>query len=308
MTKSMMPEPLKGVAVDQQYFGVASPQGVLMPRVAWLTDIHLNVLKGPAVYGFLDQIQASGADVVLLGGDIGESRDVAFYLTELAEAVQRPVYFVLGNHDFYRGSIHAVRAAAATLSITRPLLQWLSAAPGTGFVTLSPAPGANRSPRNATALVGHDGWADGRLGDYQRSEILLNDYFLIDELFELDKTERLALLHQLGDEAAAHFRKVVPLALETHEHVIVLTHVPPFREACWHEGRISDDDWLPHMACGAVGDELRRIMLAHPHRRMTVLCGHTHSPGEASILPNLTVLTGSAVYGQPTIQRVLAIA
>jgi Icc protein len=101
---------------------------------------------------------------------------------------------------------------------------------------------------------------------------------------------------------------VVPLALEAHEHVIVLTHVPPFREACWHEGRISDDNWLPHMACRAVGDELRRIMQAHPHRKMTVLCGHTHSPGEASILPNLTVLTGGAVYGQPTIQRVLEIA
>jgi len=38
---------------------------------------------------------------------------------------------------------------------------------------------------------------------------------------------------------------------------------------------------------------------------ITTLCGHTHSPGEASILPNLTVLTGGAVYGQPVIQRML---
>ncbi|MEX2213219.1 MAG: metallophosphoesterase [Phycisphaeraceae bacterium] len=265
-----------------------------MPRLAWLTDIHLNFLKGQAVYAFFDRIRDSDPDAVLLGGDIGEAHDVAFYLAELADVIQRPIYFVLGNHDFYRGSISAVRSAAGKLAVAQPMLHWLPAA---GVVALSPT----------TALVGHDGWADGRLGDYQRSEILLNDYLLIEELNKHDKAGRLDLLHQLGDEAADHFRKVLPPALASHEHVIVLTHVPPFREACWHEGRISDENWLPHMACKAVGDELRRIMLAYPHRRMTVLCGHTHSPGEATILPNLTVLTGESVYGKPKIQRLLEI-
>ena len=45
-------------------------------------------------------------------------------------------------------------------------------------------------------------------------------------------------------------------ALERFEHVLVLTHVPPFREACWHEGRISGDDYLPYFACKATGDVL----------------------------------------------------
>jgi hypothetical protein len=40
---------------------------------------------------------------------------------------------------------------------------------------------------------------------------------------------------------------------------------------------------------------------------MTVLCGHTHSSGEAQILPNLRVLTGGAVYGKPALQRVLEV-
>lgn len=40
-------------------------------------------------------------------------------------------------------------------------------------------------------------------------------------------------------------------------------HVPPFREASWHQGRISDDDWLPHFTCKAVGDVLREAMVAH---------------------------------------------
>jgi hypothetical protein len=79
----------------------------------------------------------------------------------------------------------------------------------------------------------------------------------------------------------------------------VLTHVPPFREACWYEGRISDDNWLPYFTCKAMGDVLTRVMRERPQKRMTVLCGHTHGAGEADILPNLHVRTGGAEYGRP---------
>ena len=33
-----------------------------------------------------------------------------------------------------------------------------------------------------TTIVGHDGWYDGRLGDYDSSEVILNDHLLIAEL------------------------------------------------------------------------------------------------------------------------------
>ena len=88
---------------------------------------------------------------------------------------------------------------------------------------------------------------------------------------------------------------------------IVLTHVPPFRESCWHQGRISDDDWLPYFTCRAVGDALLEIMQARPDRDLTVLCGHTHGEGQAEILPNLRVWTGGADYGKPRVERILVI-
>ena len=161
----------------------------------------------------------------------------------------------------------------------------------------------------AVGLVGHDGWSDGRAGDYWRSEVFLNDYLLIEELAEpLSKEERLQRLNRLGDEAAEHIRRVLPAALERYSEVLVLTHVPPFREACWHEGKISDDDWAPHFTCAAMGEVLRQIAQAYPHRQITVLCGHTHSPGEARIANNLLVLTGRAEYGRPEIQRVFELA
>ena len=124
----------------------------------------------------------------------------------------------------------------------------------------------------------------------------------------LDENERLLRLNALGDEAAARFRRILPGALARSRRLIVLTHVPPFREACWHRGRVSDDAWLPHFACKAVGEALIEAMASHPECEMTVLCGHTHSAGEAQVLPDLRVLTGGAEYGRPEMQRMLTVA
>jgi hypothetical protein len=40
---------------------------------------------------------------------------------------------------------------------------------------------------------------------------------------------------------------------------------------------------------------------------MTVLCAHTHSSGQVTILPNLLVKTGGEEYGSPEIQEILEI-
>ena len=83
--------------------------------------------------------------------------------------------------------------------------------------------------------------------------------------------------------------------------------MPPFADACWHEGRLSDDDWLPYFTCAAVGEVLRELARARPDRQLTVLCGHTHGGGEAQIEANLRVLTGEAVYRRPQLQRTLLV-
>ena len=263
-----------------------------MRRLAWLTDIHLNFAEPGAFDGLSRAILQSGADAVLLGGDIGEAPDVEEYLLELDRRLGLPLYFVLGNHDFYLGSIAGVRARVADLCRRSDRLSWLPAA---GVVALSPG----------TALVGHDGWADGRLGDYEHSGVTLSDYRFIAELTDLGAGERLGRLQALGDEAAAHFRAVLPAALARFPRVIVLTHVPPFREACRYLDRVANDDYLPHFACKAVGDVLAEAAAAHPGCQVTVLWSHTHSPSEAVILPNLRVVTGGAEYGEPSVQRLL---
>ena len=120
-----------------------------------------------------------------------------------------------------------------------------------------------------TGLIGHDGWADGRFGDYAGSDVLLNDYVLIEELATSRPRPRLERLHALGDAAAERFRCAFPRQSAVPA-CIALTHVPPFREACWHQGQISDDAWLPHFAAG---------------RRRGARGGHVGPPGPGAPRP-----------------------
>ena len=87
----------------------------------------------------------------------------------------------------------------------------------------------------------------------------------------------------------------------------MVTHVPPFREAAWYQGKTSGEEWLPYFACKVVGDVLVRTMQAYPQSKLLVLCGHTHGGGELQVLDNLKVLTGEARYGKPVIRRVFEI-
>jgi Icc protein len=266
----------------------------LTMKLAWATDIHLDFLDAAGVGTFTAELERTGADAFLIGGDIAKAGSVERHLRAFEARLLRPVYFVLGNHDFYVGSIAKVRAAMAGLSRRSRLLQWLPAA---GIVPLG----------SSTALVGHDGWGDARHGNPDTTPVRLNDFVMIEELSGIPRATRRDRLRALGDEAAAFVRATLPRAFETHERVLFLTHVPPFRESCWHQGRISDDDWLPYFTCRAVGDALLEIMRARPDRDLTVLCGHTHGAGTAEILPNLRVWTGGADYGKPRVERVLEI-
>src|SRR5262249_35964408 len=211
------------------------------------------------------------------------------YLLQLAAAVQRPIYFVLGNHDFYGGRIAEVRRRAAELSRASQWLYWL---PSAGIVALDAD----------TSLVGHDSWADGRFGKGVRSRFLLNDLYCIYDFQGLTREDWFRSIAALGDDAAAYFRDILPRAFARSRRVVLLTHVPPFAEAAWHFGRMSDEEALPHFACRAVGDALIEIMATRPDRYLTVLCGHTHSAGFVQVRPNLEVHTGAAEYGAPAIQ------
>ena len=258
-------------------------------KVLWLTDVHLDFPDANGLERFYRKLEKATADAILISGDIGQAPTVIEFLRQIQIAAQCPVYFVFGNHDYYYGSIASVRAQAARVFTSGPI-KYASLA---GIIPLT----------QTVCCVGHDGWGDSRNGNFLGSNVLLNDFELISELAGLPKLSLQKKLMQLGDEATMHLRTVLPDALAAFQHVILLTHVPPFPESAWWQGKPSGSDFLPFFSCKAMGDVLMEFIQKYPKKQMTVLCGHTHGSGIARILPNLIVYTGSARYGYPKIQK-----
>jgi hypothetical protein len=264
-------------------------------KAAWLTDLHLNHGKDGAFERLCAELAEARPDGLFVTGDTAEAKTVTMWLSRLADAVGVPLYFVLGNHDFYNGSVREVRAEIISVTKSSRFVRWLPACEPVMV-------------EEGVALVGHDGWGDGRAPDFDRSEVWLNDYIKIKELADISRTELKARLHRLGVEAAAALEPQLRAALGVAAHVVVLTHVPPFVGACWYMGKPSDQHWAPHFTCVAMGEMLARVAAEYPTRTISVLCGHTHSPGWYKAAPNLEVWTGEARYGYPQIQSVVEVS
>jgi len=267
-----------------------------MTRLAWMTDIHLNFLGTMQIENWLEEIQQEEFDALLITGDIGEADSLQDYLLRIEGRLKVPVYFVLGNHDYYRSSVENVRANMRRLHEEHPRLNWL---PEQGIVKLS----------DTVGMVGHGAWGDGGYGDFMASSLMLNDYVMIHDLCDLSPEKRLLKLRALGQDAALYIKRILPTALGRYSHVFVALHVPPFQESCWYDDKTpdADDDYLPHFTCKAVGDVLLEIADSYPDKQITVLCGHTHGRGETTIRPNLEVITEGAEYGKPTIARIFSL-
>ena len=267
-------------------------------RIAWLADTHLNFVDEGRRRRFVDQVAGHAPDAVLVSGDIADGWTIVPALELLAARLECPTYFVLGNHDFYHRGIAAVRADVRAA---------VRDAGGTRLVYLPDADAVALQP--GLAIVGHDGWADGRAGDYAGSGFRPNDFVHIQD-FEVfgagfgARAQRLRLMQRLADEAAEHFARVLPLAAATHTHVVALTHVPPFAAASHYRGRPSGADTLPFYASRRVGEVMLAAMAPYPKCRLTVLAGHTHAACRVTAAPNVQVRTAAATYGRPRVAAV----
>ena len=108
-------------------------------------------------------------DALAISGDISEAPSLHEHLELLESYVKRPIYFVLGNHDYYRSSIEQVLPALRTFMSDTTHLHCMDLME---HVELTPT----------TALIGHGCWGDGGYGDFFNSRIMLNDWKVIEEL------------------------------------------------------------------------------------------------------------------------------
>jgi len=255
-----------------------------------MTDTHLDHLKEKHARFFLRQLATTKPDAVVSCGDMSEATELSVHLGWVREILDGiPFYFVNGNHDYYRGSIAGVRQSLASYSD-----------PAGSLVYLTHSPPVQLAPN--IMLVGHDGWYDGRLGDWFKSRIIMTDYAAIAEF----RHQSRAMTKLLMEDLANHSANKIAATPVTSKRVIIATHVPPFRECSRGPDRNeSDADWLPVMSSKIMGDVILRLGREHPATEFTVLCGHTHTPWKARVAPNVECIvgdadaTGKSGYGHP---------
>lgn len=268
-------------------------------KLTWITDVHLNFLEKDERIDFYHTLIATDSNGVVISGDIAEATSIESILKEMASTIQKPIYFVLGNHDYYRGSINDLRSTMISIIKDEPFLFWL---PESGPQKLN----------DEVVLVGQDCFADGRYGDYTNSRVVLNDSRMIVDLFQcsaLGKYQLLEKMQQLADQDAKELEKNIEQAVRSYntQKIIILIHVPPFREVCMHDGKISSDDYLPFFSSKITGEILMHAAESYPEIEFLALCGHTHSKGFFNPCPNLIVKAGASEYGKPSIQEVIEI-
>lgn len=248
-------------------------------RISWCTDLHLDTIPDWSRKKFLGQLAALDVSGLVITGDISNGEQLHAHLGQIAEAfTPRPIYFVCGNHDYYGSSFMEVERRLESLAREHDNLKHL----GDGeMIPLAPG----------HVLLGHRGWADGRAGWRNRAG-LGRDCREIEDFRWMSKESVREKMMELGRESAVHFRKRLPYALTCYRHVWIATHTPPFRQAVFFDGKPCRPKNLANFTNVCAGGTIGGIARSFPRSRITVLCGHTHSPVSMRIASNVSLHLG----------------
>lgn len=270
-----------------------------MATFAWATDIHLDFLgeDKQRLIQFGESLIASNPTGIVLTGDLSVARQLVYHLSALEKIVQRPIYFVLGNHDYYGSSIEAVRKGMRDLAGMSPFLRYMPTMP---YMLATPN----------TALVGHDGWYDALIGDWQNSSFNMTDWYSIHDFLPVNgsKATIVAESRKLAHAGVTHVQNGIKAAVKYVKEIVVLTHFPPYQQSHVHQGQPGEHTVMPWFTSKMMGDMLLDASKAFPHVKFRVLCGHTHGKWDGQITNNLSVHVGAAEYNKPQLQGLVELA
>lgn len=273
-------------------------------RLGWITDPHINFCTVITKNKLYESINKQNLDALVVTGDVAEGDIVRGVMLDMQQHVTCPIYFVLGNHDYYNMSIERVREIMREVfSCDKDDLPkqnraiWLPAVGQQDFVELTPD----------VALCGHDGWYDGGYANWFTSRVIMSDYQVITEFKYLYPALLFDKLQELAKESADYVYNVLPKAFETHNTVYLATHVPVFPENAVYNGNVSDNNWMPHFSNKHMGDAILDVMSDYPTKQLVVLQGHSHGKANFHPTSNVTSLTGFARYRQPMLNNIFEI-
>lgn len=263
-----------------------------MKSYIWLTDIHLNFLSDKKCLEFFISLAQEKADGIFITGDISNSQSIIKHLSLMQKIVNIPIYFILGNHDFYRSTFSEIENKVISLSSKEPNICYLSTYKA---ISLS----------SDIALVGHDGWVDSSPGDPNIPLVFMGDWYFIDD-FRLASSnkQRIAIMQDRAFQAAEKLSIKLKLALENHSTVYLLTHFPPW---LYDYPGLINKFWKSYHHSKIIGQYLFNTMADFPDKKLIVLSGHTHLKAYQKISDNIELQIGQARLKRPSISNIIVI-
>lgn len=311
-----------------------------------ITDIHLDHLEAstrPAyiqhpgklnlanplvdfAYYYNNRIKEEGIDAILLTGDISTSQYLESHLLFLESNIEAPIYFVLGNHDFYfDDKIFDGKSMTLAKKISKN---------GNGILkyctdSFDIICDSYKNEIKKIGIVGVDGWYDGLYSSMLKSDLLMTDFNCIKEFDAIFKGEAYEALNdklfyprypsnicmsyhfefehippklvkrfqEISKQFADILHKQIEEVIEKKvNEIVVLTHAAPYKENSIYKGKISDSDWLPFFSSKLIGDKILEFANKYQNINFNVCCGHSHGEIENKILPNLICYTTAAEY------------
>ena len=264
-------------------------------KYIWLTDTHFNFLSEPDLVSFYLKLEAEKADGIFLTGDVSTGPHLTKHLLWLEKVVRTPIYFVLGNHDYYRSSFTEVENKMTKIMQSNENIRYLSVSEPISLT-------------KDVALVGHDGWYDARWRDPITPFIFIWDWYFVKDFRALfGIKERLDLVRERALLAAEFIEKSLQKAFESHSTVYMLTHFPPWPEVSNKYYGLIEKFWMPYNSSKIMSDYIERVMVSRPDKNLVILAGHTHIKRTLEISPNIKIIVGDAEFGKPQIQDILII-
>jgi Icc-related predicted phosphoesterase len=271
-------------------------------KIAWATDIHLDFLQregGRALvqFAFAEPLASANVDAVIISGDISLSGMLEDHLRIIDETVKCPVYFVLGNHDFYGSNFGSVRALVDGVCKASKNLRYL-----TSEEDITIAPGLS--------IVGADGWYDAYYGRPFSAGLVMSDWLQIEDFSvhlhpivggaNIDPHGIVGVAREASFNSAESVLERARSAALKSKNVVIVTHVPPFPEVHAQGGKGNNDASIPWYTSKLMGDAILRVAEEHPNVNFTVFCGHTHHKARVRNGKNIECFVGGSEYGEPS--------
>lgn len=265
-------------------------------KFLWFSDIHLERASSYDKIKFLYSLIKEKPAGIFLTGDISNGIKLCYHLRIIAIIANCPIYFSLGNHDYYFSSLEKTTNKLRRLCQKHKNLIWLN---DIKFARLS----------KKTAVIGVDGWYDVDKGNPNLLKYT-TDWLFVKDFRKLPSiVERMDLWKKIAYDSALNAEiKINEVINAGFKNIYLLTHFPPWQEATKDVGSIFENFWISYNTNLTLGRKIKEVMSKHNNIRLTVLSGHTHEQSIVWIRKNIQCIVNDSNYlGGPQIRNIIYI-